>query len=390
MSAKEFDLPEWTEQAEFSSEMRIGLDVGSTTVKAVVLDDSDTVIFQKYIRHFSEVRESAAAILREIAAKFSNVSCRISVTGSGAISLAKELAVPFVQEVISSGLGIQKQIPDADVVIELGGEDAKLTFFTGGLDQRMNETCAGGTGAFIDQMAAFIRTDAAGLDNLARRHGTIYPIASRCGVFSKTDVLPLLNEGAAQEDIAASIMQAVVNQTVSGLARGRAIKGKVVFLGGPLAFLHSLRDRFKATLKDMTEAVFPENAQYFVAYGAALHARSGEMRPAGLHDMIARLEGPGESGVTTQLPRLFDCPEERKDFFRRHEVKQAPQRTLADCPDEAGEARGEAWLGFDCGSTTLKAVLLDAGGNILYSYYGPNMGDPLAAALAILKDIHAR
>ena len=185
-------------------------------------------------------------------------------------------------------------------------------------------------------------------------------------------------------------MQAVVNQTVSGLARGRAIKGKVVFLGGPLAFLHSLRDRFKATLKDMTEAVFPENAQYFVAYGAALHARSGEMRPAGLHDMIARLEGPGESGVTTQLPRLFDCPEERKDFFRRHEVKQAPQRTLADCPDEAGEARGEAWLGFDCGSTTLKAVLLDAGGNILYSYYGPNMGDPLAAALAILKDIHAR
>lgn len=361
----------------------IGLDIGSTTIKGVVLDDSENVLFQHYARHYSEVRECAAALLAEIASTFPDVPCRVSMTGSGAIALADELGVPFVQEVIASGLCIQKKIPDADVVVELGGEDAKLTYFSGGLDQRMNETCAGGTGAFIDQMAAFIRTDAAGLDELAQRHSTIYPIASRCGVFSKTDVLPLLNEGAAREDIAASILQAVVNQTVSGLACGRAIKGKVVFLGGPLTFLQALRERFTATLKDMTEAVFPEDSQYFVAYGAALHARIGHTPPVVLRDMVTGLRQPGRSGHTTTLPPLFADDAARNNFYERHRASRVCQKTLEECS-------GDAWLGFDSGSTTIKATLIDAHGNLLYSFYGPNKGDPLAAALAILKEINTR
>lgn len=256
----------------------LGLDIGSTTVKAVVLDAAGEILFSRYTRHLSEVRQSIAAILQEIAVTINCAEWKVSLTGSGAISLASELNVPFVQEVIASGLSIRERIPDADVVIELGGEDAKLTYLTGGLDQRMNETCAGGTGAFIDQMASFVQTDASGLDRLALRHRTIYPIASRCGVFARTDVLPLLNEGCSREDIAASIMQAVVNQTISGLARGRPIRGKVVFLGGPLAFLESLRRRFVATLKlKKSDAIFPDYAEYFVALGAALHARGHDV-----------------------------------------------------------------------------------------------------------------
>ncbi|MFV0437925.1 MAG: acyl-CoA dehydratase activase-related protein [Desulfopila sp.] len=361
----------------------VGLDIGSTTIKGVVLDESENVLFQRYSRHFSEVRENAATLLAEIAEKFFGAVCRVSMTGSGSIALAGELGVSFVQEVIASGLCIQRKIPDADVVVELGGEDAKLTFFSGGLDQRMNETCAGGTGAFIDQMAAFIRTDVAGLDELAGRHSTIYPIASRCGVFSKTDVLPLLNEGSALEDIAASILQAVVNQTVSGLARGRAIKGKVVFLGGPLAFLRSLRERFTATLKDMTEAVFPEDSHYFVAHGAALHSRLSDTPPAALRDMVSSLKQPGGSGHATTLPPLFRGNEEREAFYERHRASRVRQKTLEECS-------GNAWLGFDSGSTTIKATLIDADGNLLYSFYGPNKGDPLAAALVILKEINTR
>lgn len=361
----------------------VGLDIGSTTIKAVVLDDRENVLFRRYSRHFSEVRESAASLLHEVSEKFAHAICRMSMTGSGSIALARELDIPFVQEVFASGLCIQKRIPDADVVVELGGEDAKLTYFTGGLDQRMNETCAGGTGAFIDQMAAFIRTDAAGLDALAARHTTIYPIASRCGVFSKTDVLPLLNEGCALEDIAASILQAVVNQTVSGLARGRAIKGKVVFLGGPPAFLKSLRERFMATLKDMTEAVFPDDSQYFVAHGAALHSRAGNSPAVMLRHTVALLKKAGQSASTAGLPPLFSSIEERERFYARHQGSRVRHRSLE-------ESAGDAWLGFDSGSTTIKAALIDKDGNLLYSFYGPNKGDPLAAALAIIKDIYTR
>jgi len=360
-----------------------GMDIGSTTVKIVIQDAHGKIVFHKYVRHFSDVRERAAELLRQGDAALGGAACRMSMTGSGAISLAEELQVPFIQEVMASSMAIREQIPDADVMVELGGEDAKLTFLSGGLDQRMNETCAGGTGAFIDQMAAFIRTDAAGLDELAQKHTTIYPIASRCGVFSKTDVLPLLNEGCAREDIAASIMQAVVNQTVSGLARGRVIKGKVVFLGGPLVFLHSLRERFTATLKDMTEAVFPENGQYFVALGAVCHARTVASDPVSLADAAAALERSGVAERSETLPPLFVDNAEHQAFAARHAKCRAVYRDLET-------ATGDAWLGFDSGSTTIKAVLLDATGNILFTFYGPNKGDPLAAALAVLKEIYAR
>ncbi|MDR2744492.1 MAG: acyl-CoA dehydratase activase-related protein [Desulfovibrio sp.] len=364
-------------------EIHIGFDVGSTTVKAVVFDSEGTVLFKKYQRHFSEVRESAALMLREIAGLFPDRPWRMSASGSGAISLASELDLPFTQEVLASGMCISKFIPDADVVIELGGEDAKLTFLTGGLDQRMNETCAGGTGAFIDQMAAFLQTDTAGLDELALRHSTIYPIASRCGVFAKSDVLPLLNEGCSREDIAASIMQAVVIQTISGLARGRSVRGKVVFLGGPLTFLRSLRDRFRGTLKDASFFVLPDNAQYFVAMGAAFYAADSRMQESSLVEVASLLEQSAVRGDERLLPPLFASEAGYEDFALRHKGEDAARASLES-------SVGEAWLGFDSGSTTIKAVLIDAGGRLLYSWYGANKGEPLAAAIQILKDIYAR
>ena len=361
----------------------LGLDIGSTTVKIVAIDEAGSIIFSKYVRHFSDVRTNTSALLHEATKFLGRDGCRLSMTGSGALSLAEEFRIPFIQEVVASSRAIQEQVPDADAIIELGGEDAKLTYLTGGIDQRMNETCAGGTGAFIDQMAAFIRTDAAGLNSLAERHKNIYPIASRCGVFAKTDILPLLNEGASREDIAASIMQAVVNQTISGLARGRAIRGKVVLLGGPLTFLSSLRERFRATLREASEVVHPENAQNFVAFGAALHALVKGGQPVSLSKLCAALEKGESAEVSRRLPPLFRDGAERETFHGRHTRTRASYIPLE-------QASGDAWLGLDSGSTTIKAVLLDANGNILFSSYGPNMGDPLAAATNILKEIHAR
>ncbi|MBD5647128.1 MAG: 2-hydroxyglutaryl-CoA dehydratase [Desulfovibrio sp.] len=361
----------------------LGLDIGSTTVKAVLLDADDRVIFSKYSRHFSDVRGCTAVLLREMAPLGEGRPCRAAISGSGGISLAGELGLPFIQEVLASSLAIGRKIPDADAVIELGGEDAKLIFLTGGAEQRMNETCAGGTGAFIDQMAAFIGTDAGGLDALALRHKTIYPIASRCGVFAKSDILPLLNEGCAREDIAASIMQAVVGQTIGGLARGRPIKGKVVFLGGPLFFLASLRERFTAQLAEMTEAVFPEDGHFFVALGAAWHARdmaSPDFSFARALDLLEHGTPPEGCG---RLPALFADEEERASFAARHADHSVPALPLE-------EAEGDAWLGFDCGSTTIKAALIDGEGRLLYSFYEANKGDPLSAALGVLAEIYRR
>ncbi|MDR0339617.1 MAG: 2-hydroxyacyl-CoA dehydratase [Desulfovibrio sp.] len=410
----------------------LGLDVGSTTVKVVLLDSRDAILYSRYQRHLSEVRATMIELLRDAADRFGGARWHIALTGSGSITLAKELGLSFVQEVVASGLCIRRLIPDTDVAIELGGEDAKLTFFTGGPDQRMNETCAGGTGAFIDQMAAFLNTDAAGLDKLARGFKTLYPIASRCGVFAKTDILPLLNEGCSREDIAASIMQAMVNQTISGLARGRSIIGKVVFLGGPLAFLPSLGERFVDTLKlDEAHAVFPEHAEYFVAMGAAFHARyeAGNLRAknkgrggekgaitygavgsgnglygrdlpetgteGGLADdagddaktllerLLRKLDRPDVSETRQHLPPLFESRRERDDFYRRHAGESVPRTPLEDY-------EGDAWLGIDSGSTTIKGVLLDDRNRLLYSFYGPNRGEPLQSAVAVLKDIYAR
>ncbi|SBW10309.1 BadF/BadG/BcrA/BcrD ATPase family protein [uncultured delta proteobacterium] len=366
-----------------NTDLLLGLDVGSTTVKAVVLDNDGAILFSRYMRHNSEVHATVAALLSEVNETFPETKWRMSVAGSGAITLAEKLNISFVQEVIASSLSIRTRLPETDVAIELGGEDAKLTFFRGGLDQRMNETCAGGTGAFIDQMAAFIQTDAAGLDALAQKHTTIYPIASRCGVFAKTDILPLLNEGGSREDIAASIMQAVVNQTISGLARGRAIEGKVVFLGGPLTFLPSLRDRFVKTLKLAAEdALFPEHAEFFVAIGAALHARETEARLR-LDNILWGLETYSGNEAEHTLPALFRGPEDKKEFIDRHSRQRGARLPL-------DQAHGSAWLGFDSGSTTLKAVLIDAKGRLLYSYYGPNKGNPLSAAIKVLEEIYEK
>ncbi len=385
-------LPESEPCARIAAQaLFLGLDIGSTTVKVVALDASGRVLFSRYRRHFSEVRGAAAALLREAGAAFPEAHVIAAASGSGAIEAASRMGLPFVQEVIASGLAARAIAPDVDVAVELGGEDAKLTFFTGGVDQRMNETCAGGTGAFIDQMAAFIHTDAAGLDKLALEHHAVYPIASRCGVFAKTDILPLINEGCRLEDIAASIMQAVVDQTISGLARGRRIRGKVLFLGGPFAFLQSLRERFVVTLGlSPDEAVFPEHAEFFVAIGAALHARDtdagknagpcGGPRPEALAEL---LEASGPDEGEKSLPPFFASPEERAAFHARH-TGEAP----AAFPLE--EYEGDAFLGVDSGSTTFKAVLVDPQGRLLYSSYGPNKGDPLPAAVSVIREIYAR
>ena len=361
----------------------LGLDVGSTTVKAVVINADDTVLFSRYTRHNSEVRATLRSLLMEVNGHFPGVLWEMAVAGSGAIALSEKLGIPFVQEVIASSLSIRTRLPDADVAIELGGEDAKLTYFKGGPDQRMNESCAGGTGAFIDQMAAFIQTDAAGLDLLAQKHSMIYPIASRCGVFAKTDILPLLNEGASREDIAASIMQAVVNQTISGLARGRSIEGKVVFLGGPLTFLPSLRERFVKTLRLAPEdALFPEHAEFFVAIGAALHARKNPAQLT-LDSLIPAMSTAAQNEAEHLLPPLFTSKKQRKAFHARHSRQRVRHYALEQCT-------GSAWLGFDSGSTTLKAVLIDSQDRIIYSHYGPNQGNPLRAAVAVLEKLYAR
>ena len=262
--------------------LRAGIDVGSTTVKLAILDEDDQPVWSIYERHHSDVRATIAKVLEAAAADgYGNKEMTIAITGSGGLLLAKWLGVEFVQEVIASKTAVETFIPKTDVAIELGGEDAKIIYFGGSIEQRMNGTCAGGTGAFIDQMAALLDTDAGGLNKLAESHETIYPIASRCGVFAKTDVQPLLNEGARKEDIAASIFQSVVTQTISGLACGRPIRGHIAFLGGPLPYLPELRKRFYETLDlDDEHIIVPENAHLFVASGCAVAGRRAETRAA--------------------------------------------------------------------------------------------------------------
>lgn len=361
----------------------LGLDLGSTTIKVVVLDDQGDILFSRYRRHNSHVRSCFADILAEISPFCCNYDVSACVTGSAGIDLANELGLRFIQEVLACTIAIGQRIPDADAVIELGGEDAKLTYLSGGIEQRMNETCAGGTGAFIDQMAAFIGTDAAGLNDLALQATTVYPLASRCGVFAKSDILPLLNEGCRREDIAASIMQAVVNQTISGLAQGRPIGGKVVFLGGPTHFLTALRSRFTASLKEMREAVFPQDGHYFVAIGAALHGKDIKKRQFDIDRIIRQLRGSAPKPLRPPLGPLFTSETELAAFRRRH-----AQKSLARVDLE--HATGAAWLGIDSGSTTIKAALIDTRGALLYSWYAPNHGDPLKAALEILAQLYAR
>lgn len=360
----------------------LGIDVGSTTVKTVILDESGNIIRSRYQRHFSKVRETVEEQLSEIAAEYSGCEFRLSITGSAGLGLANASGLPFVQEVFGAFIAVKNSYPDADVVIELGGEDAKIIFLTGGVEQRMNGSCAGGTGAFIDQMATLLGITTDELDRLALSAEKLYPIASRCGVFAKSDIQPLLNQGAKREDIAASIFQAVVDQTVSGLAQGREIKGKVLFLGGPLSFQKGLRKAFVNTLKLSDEnAVFPENAPCFMAYGCALHAKD-TCEPMPIDEITERLKNAEmKDDIITGQP-LFGSKEEYESFVARHrqfDLKYA----------DIGKYEGEAFLGIDAGSTTTKLVLITPKGELLYQHYCSSMGRPLDIISSKLKDIYA-
>ena len=363
--------------------LNVGLDVGSTTVKLVLLDQNDEIIFSKYRRHYSDIKNTIFELLSETCEKFANRYITIMVTGSGGMSVSQWIEIPFIQEVIASTKAIQRFIPHTDVVIELGGEDAKITYLEESIEQRMNGTCAGGTGAFIDQMSSLLKTDAEGLNQLAKGYKVIYPIASRCGVFAKTDVQPLINEGASKEDIAASVFQAVVNQTISGLACGKPIRGNVAFLGGPLQFLSELRLRFIETLKlKEHQAIFPENAELFVALGAALESKNTKM--ISVKSLEKKLQVLKEVQVheVERLQPLFNNSEEFDKFQKRHKINKLKKRDIKTF-------KGECFFGLDAGSTTTKAVLIDKEGALLYSFYGSNNGSPIASAINILKEIYS-
>ncbi len=365
-----------------------GVDIGSSTVKLAVIDEQGEPLFLRYERHFSEVRATVERLGREALANLPGYSFIVSATGSGAMDLAKESGLDFVQEVTACAECLRKRLPECDVSIELGGEDAKIIFFSGGAELRMNEVCAGGTGAFLDHMAAMLNTDVAGLDELAEKYNVVYPIASRCGVFAKADILPLLNDGCTREDIAASIFHAVVEQTVSGLACGREIRGKVVFLGGPLAFTRFLKKRFQKVLRlEEDKAVLPQYAEYFVALGAA-HMGMGRIdaKIVTTEDFAAFLDSlntRGERLSESRLPPLFADAGQREDFFRRHKSERAIRASFGDC-------RGNVFVGFDMGSTTTKAVCVDEHGRILHEAYVSRQGSPLDTAIGILRDIYKK
>ena len=361
--------------------LKIGIDVGSTTVKVVVLDDGNNLLYRSYERHFSMVREKTCELLKRAESILTGQSVKTVITGSAGLGLAKSANVDFVQEVFATAEAVEQLIPDTDAVVELGGEDAKIIFFGGSLEERMNGSCAGGTGAFIDQMATLVGVSADELDALSLNYEKIYPIASRCGVFAKSDIQPILNQGARKEDVAASIFQAVVDQTVAGLAQGRDIKGKVVFLGGPLHFLKGLRLRFQETLKlDDEHAVFPENGDCFAAIGAALCSDGYDTSI--YEDVFDRLlKSVDDRGNTQTMEPLFQSQEEYDEFLARHNADRPPEV-------DADTYTGTAYLGIDAGSTTTKLCLIAPDGALLYTYYSSNRGNPVSVILEQLHTIY--
>ena len=361
--------------------LRIGIDIGSTTVKVVVLDEQNKLLFRSYERHYSKTRERACETLKSISGQLSGQRVKLVITGSAGLGVAKAAGLDFVQEVYATAAAVNTYIPDTDAVIELGGEDAKIIFFGGALEERMNGSCAGGTGAFIDQMATLMNVTVNELDELSLKHEKIYPIASRCGVFAKSDIQPILNQGGRKEDVAASIFQAVVDQTVAGLTQGRELKGKIVFLGGPLHFLMGLRQRFVETLKlDADHAVFPEDGDCFAAMGAALC--SSDYGERSFDEVLDRLEKSVDSvGLVDTMPPLFDSQEEYDAFLTRHNAMHPPEVDIHTYT-------GAAWLGIDAGSTTTKIALITADGGLLYTYYHSNLGNPVAIVLEQLREIY--
>lgn len=362
--------------------LRVGIDIGSTTVKVVVLDEHNKLLFRSYERHYSKTRERACQTLRSISEMLAGQQIRVTITGSAGLGVANAAGIDFVQEVYATAAAVNTYIPDTDAVIELGGEDAKIIFFGGALEERMNGSCAGGTGAFIDQMATLMNVSVQELDALSLKHEKIYPIASRCGVFAKSDIQPILNQGGRKEDVAASIFQAVVDQTVAGLTQGRELKGKIVFLGGPLHFLMGLRERFVDTLKlDTDHAIFPKDGDCFAAMGAALCAADYATAP--FEDVLKKLEESVETTTAVDtMPPLFNDQEEYDAFCARHNANHPPEV-------DAKTYTGPAWLGIDAGSTTTKLALITADGGLLYTYYHSNEGNPVAIVLEQLKEIYA-
>ncbi|MBO4235758.1 MAG: 2-hydroxyacyl-CoA dehydratase [Firmicutes bacterium] len=361
---------------------RLGVDIGSTTVKLVLLDSDGKIEYSKYERHMSDVIEKVKEMIAELFDVYGDIEIKPIITGSGGLSLANILGVKFEQEVIACSYAVETLIPETNCAIELGGEDAKITFYGATVEQRMNGTCAGGTGAFIDQMAILLNTDPIGLNEAAKNYNLIYPIAARCGVFAKTDIQPLINDGAAIEDLAVSIFQAVVNQTISGLACGHPINGKVAFLGGPLSFLSELRKRFIETLElKEDEIIFPEDSKYFVAIGAALLAKKADtINLAKLVDNM-RAADPNLLSGTKHIDALFNDEEDYTRFKARHAKNKIHRRDIRT-------VRGRTYLGIDAGSTTTKATLIDEEGNLIYSFYHGNEGDPIAATRTMLRELY--
>lgn len=362
--------------------LRVGIDIGSTTVKVVVLDKNNALLFRSYERHFSKTRERTVETLYAIRDMLTGQTVHMVITGSAGLGVSKASGIDFVQEVYATAAAVQEYHPDTDAVIELGGEDAKIIFFGGALEERMNGSCAGGTGAFIDQMSSLLDVTVGELNELSLRHEKIYPIASRCGVFAKSDIQPILNQGGRKEDLAASIFQAVVDQTVAGLTQGRELKGKIVFLGGPLHFLSGLRQRFVETLQlDADHAVFPEDGDCFAAMGAALCSTDYTPRP--FEEYLKLLEESVDAaGVLDVMPPLFTDQNEYDTFLERHNANHPPEADLSIYS-------GDAWLGIDAGSTTTKIVLINPQGGILYNYYHSNLGNPVAIVLEQLQKIYS-
>ena len=364
--------------------LRLGIDIGSTTVKAALLDQNSHIIFSDYERHYANIQETLAGLLKKARQVTGPVAVTPVITGSGGLTLSSHLDAPFVQEVVAVASALQAEAPQTDVAIELGGEDAKIIYFTGGIDQRMNGICAGGTGSFIDQMAALLQTDAAGLNTYAKDYKAIYPIAARCGVFAKSDIQPLINEGATREDLAASIFQAVVNQTISGLACGKPIRGNVAFLGGPLHFLPQLRERFIRTLHLSPEQIIaPEHSHLFAAVGAAMNPRENQPSAA-LNDLIAKLEGGISMDVEVKrMDPLFKDQADYDAFCARHHGHCVKSASLSSY-------EGNCYLGIDAGSTTTKVALVGEDGSLLYRFYANNSGSPLATAIRAVKEIKSQ
>ena len=358
----------------------LGIDIGSTTVKIAVMQ-KERIVFSDYERHYANIQETLALLLSRAREQLGEIRIRPGITGSGGLTLSRHLHIPFTQEVVAVATALKAEAPQTDVAIELGGEDAKIIYFTGGIDQRMNGICAGGTGSFIDQMAALLQTDATGLNQYAENYQMIYPIAARCGVFAKSDIQPLINEGATREDLAASIFQAVVNQTISGLACGKPIRGTVAFLGGPLHFLPQLRRAFARTLNlDKEHTIAPKHSHLFAAIGAAMNAE-GEV--LSLSDMIHSLSaGIRMDAEINRMEPLFSSREDYDRFCERHNCHNVKTADLSSY-------EGDCYLGIDAGSTTTKAALVGKDGSLLYRFYSNNNGSPLATAIRAMKEIRS-